>query len=110
MIKKLGKIGKINQIVRNINNKKLDERGINYCEVYQYLPDNYKNVHNNIFIGIAHRHNRDWYKTRFQFKEDHVKRLTDIKQICRACQGCHQFMDEQPEIRENVFVSLRGEE
>lgn len=110
MIKKIGKIGKINQKALEINNKRLDEISINYCEVFRYLPDEYKKVHTNVFIGIAHRHSRDWYKQRFQSKEDHLKRLTDIKQISRACQGCHQFMDEHAEIREDIFLQLRGKE
>ena len=109
-MKKIDRIGRINQAALKINNEQLDDIGINYCEVFQYLPDKYKKVHTNIFIGIAHRHSRDWYKKRFQSIQDHIKRLTDIEQICRACQGCHQFIDEHPEIRENVFLKLRDKE
>lgn len=110
MHKSIGKIGRINQRTREINNKQLNNLGINYCEVIQYLPDEYKKMHTNMFIGIAHRHNRNWYKNRFQSTQDHINRLTDIKQICRACQGCHKLMDAYPEIRESVFLKLRGKE
>ena len=52
----------------------------------------------------AHRNNRIWYYS-------HPERLWEFKQVVRACIPSHNFIDnEMPEIKEQVFIELRGEQ
>lgn len=51
----------------------------------------------------AHRHERLWYRGQ-------LEKLYDYKQVIRACMKAHKFIDEHKDIREQVFMVLRGKE
>lgn len=99
-MRRVGKWGKINQKALKINRKKYEERGISTCEV------NLLGICDGLFPGIAHRHNRVWYR-RF---ENPLEMLTDDKQTLCSCNKCHTYMDQNLEERERIFTELRGPE
>lgn len=57
------------------------------------------------FLQRAHRHKRDWYKTRGK-----EKLLYAHEQYIVACQSCHNLMEHDKKLTERVFSYLRGEE
>jgi len=103
-LKRIGKQTKIN--IKE--NKKIEatatQDGIYFCEVCAILAD----------LGLlewqclqsksnAHRHSRDWYKRK-------PKLLSDKTQWVFACMNAHNFIDRNKEVKEEVFLALRGEE
>lgn len=103
-LKKIGRYGRIN--IRA--NKKIKEmflkKGIDRCEACPVL---HKLGHLNWQClqasSNAHRHSRIEYRK-------NLNKLYDYKQVIRACIPSHKFMDENKEVREQVFLVLRGEE
>ena len=103
-LKQTGRIGKINQKAnRKIARMWLD-KGIDFCEACAVLDE----------MGLlgwqclqassnSHRHGRVWYRGKPEL-------LWNIKQVIRACMKAHDFIDNNPVIREEVFEILRGEE
>jgi hypothetical protein len=52
----------------------------------------------------AHRHGRNWYKGK------PIKLLWDKTQWIKACIPSHKFIDHNTDVREKVFMILRGKE
>ena len=100
----LKQVGKINQKAnRKIARMWLD-KGIDFCEACTVLNE----------MGLlgwqclqassnSHRHGRVWYRGKPEL-------LWNIKQVIRACMKAHDFIDNNPVIREEVFLRLRGKE
>lgn len=53
-----------------------------------------------MFLQIAHRHKRAWYK-------GDAELLSDYSQWVSACQHCHNIIENQPEYTEKLFIKLR---
>jgi len=58
---------------------------------------------NNMFLGFAHRHKRRWYKLKPSL-------LADYNQTVLACQPCHDRIEYNKSLTEDVFLRLRGVE
>ena len=58
---------------------------------------------NNMFLGFAHRHKRRWYK-------HNPSLLDDFNQTVLACQPCHEQIEYNKQLTEDMFLRLRGEE
>jgi len=56
-----------------------------------------------MFLGVAHRHERYWYYSKPEL-------LSKLEQTLLACSTCHQKMDNDKELREEIFMRLRGDE
>jgi hypothetical protein len=103
-LKAVGKIGKLNKRA----NKRLAlawiEHDIHFCEVCPILHEmgllEWKCLQ---ACSNAHRHGRVWYRSKPEL-------LGDISQVVRACMKAHEFIDNNTEVREQVFIRLRGEE
>jgi hypothetical protein len=59
---------------------------------------------NYMFLGFAHRHKRRWYKG----KDPSL--LDDFNQTVLACQPCHEKIEYDKELTQEMFMRLRGEE
>ena len=102
-MKTVGKQGKINAKA----NKKIAQmwldKDIEYCEVCEII---YKLTGKLDWACLqassnAHRHPRVWYKSNPEL-------LWDYKQVIRACMSAHEFLDRNNDIKEAVFILLRG--
>lgn len=95
-LRKVGKIGKANLEA----NKRIKEElaDVTFCEI-SFVDVCL--VH--IFLTNAHRHKRAWYK-------GNVELLSDRKQVIRACVNCHDEIEHDAELTEEVFMKLRGHE
>ena len=77
------------------------EKGIDYCEL------NFDGCLKNYLLQNAHRHSRYVYR-------NEQEKLYDFKQVIRACQVCHNILDDTSntswEESEECFYKLRGNE
>ena len=93
-MKQIGKIGKINIQA----NKKLKqiylERGITACEAR--LED----CMGNSFLFFHHCHKRNWY-----IKKPRL--LSDFSQSILVCQNCHDKIENNYKLSEQLFKKLR---
>lgn len=90
----MGKQAKINREA----NKKLKEMytsmGIDYCEL------NLKGCWRNNALSIAHKHKRIWYLK-------HPELLYALSETIVACVPCHQRIEGNRQLTEEVFTKLR---
>lgn len=56
-----------------------------------------------MFLTNAHRHKRSWYK-------GDVELLSDRKQVIKGCVNCHDAIEHNKELTEEIFTKLRGGE
>jgi hypothetical protein len=82
-------------IIRNRLKQEFEERGMTRCEfrLKGCLIDN--------FLGFAHRHKREWYYNQPEL-------LGDFKQVAVACQNCHDLIEIDKALTEQLFLKLRG--
>ena len=93
----LGKQGKIN-VKANRELKKLYEAtDIRSCEIQL------EGCENTFAMSYAHRHKRRWYYPT-------PEKLWDFKQSVLACNRCHQIIEQDKDLTEEVFLRLRGTE
>lgn len=104
-IRKVGKTGKANITARGLIADYAKKMSLTTCELGPEL----------LKLGIdagctktwpvapAHRHKRAWYKG------DAIL-LAHPKQWVVACQCCHDAIEFRPELTEELFMKLRGEE
>ena len=52
------------------------------------------------YLAPAHRHKRSWYK-------GDVEKLSDYNEWVAACQSCHNTIENDPILTEEVFKKLR---
>lgn len=57
----------------------------------------------NFILGFAHRHKRIWYRS-------HPKLLATFNQTVLACTHCHNIIEYDRELSDEIFMRLRGEE
>jgi len=89
----MNKNQKANQILREI----FWEKGIMSCELM------FKGCLGTLFTAFAHRHKRVWYY-------DKPELLIDFNQVVLACQHCHDKIEHNKKLTEEVFEKLRGED
>ena len=97
-MKQLGKQGKKNLKANKELKKLYQSKGIDRCEIRF-------EGHNWLFPAFAHRHKRDWYKVKGR---EHL--LASFNQTVIACQYCHNKIEYDKELTEQVFLKLRGED
>lgn len=99
---KVGKVGRAN-IKANASIRAYSEKhGLDTCEIG---PTGLVKCEclGKFTVANAHRHKRAYYKG------DPVL-LADPQQWVKACVNCHDAIEHDPELTEEVFMKLRGEE
>jgi len=96
-IRRVGKIGRVNGKARQEIAEIAREKNLKECEIgldrcTKTWP-----------LAPAHRHKRAWYK-------GDAKLLAHPKQWVCACQSCHDQIEVDPELTEEIFMKLRGPE
>lgn len=94
-LRRVGKIGRANI---EANKRIRAMKPVQRCEL-QIHPD----CKGKLFLTIAHRHKRAWYKG------DPVK-LSDKRQWLVACVNCHDHIEHKPSLTEELFLMVRGPE
>lgn len=103
-IKKVGRIGKANIEARSVIAKKAEAMKLTVCELGPVLIQYGINVcEYNWTLAPAHRHKRAWYK-------GDAEKLADVKQWVCACVSCHDAIEHNAQLTEEVFMKLRGPE
>jgi len=107
----LGKKKRVNRggLTPKTFHNECQKKEIYYCEVCKYEIEN--NIHTNkarrsgwSVLDPAHRHERNDYKNGFE----HI--LWHLNQVIRCCRNHHNIIDVDKEYREQIFLSLRGED
>ena len=96
MLKRIGKQGRINLKANQILKKYWQDNNITECEI------KLENCLGNWTLGNCHRHKRIFYKEHPEVK------LYDINEVVRACQNCHDEVENDEKLREEVFKRLRN--
>lgn len=96
-MKTIGKIGKRNIEANKILKWIYNDYGITNCEL------RFKDCLFNNFLTFAHRHKRDWYKSK-----ENIKLLSDFNQTILACQSCHRKIEDNKKLSEEMFEKLRN--
>lgn len=96
-MKKIGKTGKANTNSRKVIADIAERHQMKTCEIR--LP----NCMRTWPLAPAHRHKRSWYK-------GNADKLADIKQWVTACQVCHDQIEHNATLTEEIFMKLRGSE
>lgn len=96
-IRKIGKIGKANILANKKIKEILQGSEIGNCELQlegcmQTWP-----------LQVAHRHKRAWYK-------GDGEKLSRYSQWVIACQVCHDRIEHDKDLTEQMFEKLRGHE
>lgn len=73
-----------------------EEKGITTCEL------RFNGCWRDNALSFAHRHKRDWYKTR---GKEHL--LGDFREVILACIPCHNKIEDDMGLTESVFNTLR---
>jgi len=92
MVRRIGKIGRINIKARKKIAEIARDKDIRYCE----------NCGGTFGLAPAHRHNRVWYRNRFEL-------LWDYQQWVGLCQRCHGEIEGNREKTAAMFKKLRDE-
>ena len=93
-LRKVGKVGNANREARSTIADICEEKGLNFCEI------RLDGCMGNWPLAPAHRHKRAWYKG------DAIL-LADYNQWVVACQICHDQIEHNAELTEEVFKKLR---
>jgi len=92
---KIGKQTKINLESNKILKEIYQEKGIQFCEIR--MPECMWNWG----LGFAHLHKRIWY-----LKQPEL--LSDFNQTVLSCTMCHQRIEGNKKLTEEVFKRLRN--
>jgi hypothetical protein len=98
----IGKRGRANRLSRSEIAVIAEAEGLEYCEL-QLPPNKYPGKCLIYASEPLHRHKRDWYR-------GYAEKLADRKQWLAGCRRCHDIIEEDKELTEEVFMQLRGEE
>ena len=96
-LKRIGKVGEANIKSRRMIAEICESLNLSRCEIRLggcliSWP-----------LAPAHRHKRIFYK-------GDADRLADYRQWVCACQRCHDIIEHNPELTEQIFQKLRGNE
>jgi len=77
--------------------KLFKEKGITSCEIKldKCWGKNY--------LSFAHRHKRKYYL-------DKPELIIEFNQVVSACPYCHNAIEDNKELTEQIFIKLRGQE
>lgn len=92
-LRQIGKRGRINIACNRRLKEIYREKGIRNCEI------GLENCLNNWTLGFAHKHRRGYYYTR--------PGLDSFEETLLACVSCHQKIDSDKKLLEEVFKRLR---
>lgn len=93
-LRKIGKIGKANIEARQKIAEVSRQHELNFCEV------NLKDCLRGMYLAPAHRHKRSWY-------QGNAELLADFNEWVCACVNCHNQMEHNAELTEQVFKRCR---
>jgi len=94
-LNRVGKIGRANLAANKLIRAYIQENSINpVCEL------GLSGCLGRMFLTIAHRHKRAWYK-------GNVELLADPNEWISACQNCHATIEVNRDLTEGVFEKLR---
>lgn len=96
-IRRVGRIGRVNGKARGMIAEIAREENMRECEL------NLEGCTKNWPLAPAHRHKRAWYKGDAQL-------LADRRQWLCACQVCHDQIEIDADLTEEIFMRLRGPE
>ena len=96
-INRIGRIGKINLKANREIRKQVAVRRIEKCEI------GLEGCMPRFALCPAHRHKRIWYSGRYEL-------LWHISQWLIGCPVCHNQIEGDKELTEEVFLRLRGNE
>lgn len=103
-IRRVGKVGKANIEARAAIAKTAEAMKLTQCELGPILLQYGINIClYNFALAPAHRHKRAWYK-------GDAEKLADVKQWVCACVDCHDAIEHNAKLTEEVFIKLRGPE
>lgn len=92
-IRKIGKIGRRNANANARLARLWKKLGINACE---HCGSSYR-------LTNAHRHKRIWYRA-------YPELLGEYNQVLRLCISCHEHIEYNAKLTEQLFNALRGPE
>jgi len=98
MIKKIGKIGKLNAVANKMLNKLWIEKDVRWCE----LPIPHE-CSQGMGLTNCHRHKRIFYRSKQAL-------LWNYNQVIRICMAGHEMIEYNRQLSDQVFSELRGEE
>jgi len=93
-LNKIGKVGKANIAANKIIKCIVEDEQIFFCEI------GLKGCLRGLYLQIAHRHKRAYYK-------GDVAKLADYNEWVIACQNCHATTEWDRKLNEEVFERLR---
>lgn len=93
-LRKIGKIGQANILARKKIAEIAEENNINICEI------KLQGCLVNFALAPAHRHKRIWYK-------GNIDLLSDFNQWICACVVCHDKIENNEKLTEEVFKRCR---
>ena len=96
-MRRIGKVGRANIASRKKIAEIAEEKELERCEI------NLEGCTKTWPLAPAHRHKRAYYK-------GDAEKLADEKQWVVACQNCHDLIEFNAALTEEVFIRLRGEE
>ena len=105
----MGKHQKINKrVLRILINTFTEKNKLDWCEIR--LPGC-----QGMGMDFCHRHGRNWYYKFGRSDDEIVELMSSYKQVVRGCRSCHNKIDTPEiekgyELREKIFLFLRGEE
>lgn len=91
-LKKVGRVGKANIEA----NKRIKlQNPVQYCEIQL------EECLGTMYLTIAHKHKRAWYK-------GNVKLLSDPNEYVIGCVNCHNKIEHNKELTDKIFKRLRN--
>jgi hypothetical protein len=91
---KQGRVSEINHMARQKIAEIAEERGIDHCEL------NFDGCQEYYTLAPAHKNRREWYR-------GNVDLLSDYNQWICACQPCHERIDSDENLKDEIFNKLR---
>ena len=95
-IKQIGKVGKRNIQANAILKIMFRRKDITSCEIM------FEGCTGQLFLTNAHKHKREWYRPKAK-----QGKLYAFREVLRACQHCHQIIEDDKELTQNIFSQLR---
>lgn len=109
-LNQVGKVGKANLAANKILAQRWIDEGIDYCEIgalgefnERFFKLFSKGCLKTWLLQNVHR------KKRVEYGGD-VKKLSDRNEVVRGCQNCHDIIEINKKLTEEVFEELRPQE
>lgn len=92
----IGKVGKRNIAANAILKRMFEAKNITSCEIM------FEGCTGQLFLTNAHKHKREWYRPKAK-----QEKLYAFNEVIKACQHCHQIIEDDRELTNNIFSQLR---